>query len=147
MTGPIGTIWLSTRVLACLVDVGCVIDDGRLAGLENQLAQRVLDRVGGAGEPVGLEADCDGDLEHSVLGEDHGHDVGVGEVGDALGDQTERVVAGCSQQLPGDVGRCLEPLLSSVRLLVEAGVLDRDTGGGRQRRDELLVLGAEVSPR
>ena len=115
-----------------LIDVGCVFDDGRLTGLENHLAQRVLDRVGGPGEPVGLEADRDGDLKSSVLREDYRDDVRIGELGDALSDETKPVIAGGGEQLPGDVGRCLEPCLSPVRLLVEARVLDRDTGGGGQ---------------
>jgi hypothetical protein len=124
---------------------GGILDDGRLAGLEDELAHRVLDRVARSDQPVRLEAHRDGHLKHPLRWKDDGHHVRVGQVGDALGHESQTVVPYGAQELPGDVGRGLEPLLPSVRFLVEARVLDRDACCRGQGRDELLVLDAEVT--
>ena len=92
----------------------------------------------------------DGSVGRSRIGlrrEVEGDDVGVGEAQHGVGDANEHLVAQPGpQQVAADLGGRPKPLLPSPRLLVEAGVLDRDPGAGRQRDDQVLVVGAEVRP-
>ena len=70
---------------------------------------------------------------------DPGH-VRAGHLASPVGDRLQGVVARShGRQQRGDLRRRREPALPPRRLLVQAGVLDRDAGRGRERDDDLLV--------
>ena len=129
------------------VRVGGVVQEGRPAGGQHLLAERPVHGVGEVAVVVGCLAHRDGDPElvPAPGWEDHRHDVGVGELGDAFRHDLEAVVALGGEQLAGHVGGGLQPDLAALRLLVEPRVLDRHTRRRGERGDELLVLGREVS--
>ena len=93
---------------------------------------KVLDLVGrelGVGRNGDQSALCPGELQRLVGDEpEYGGGIGAGE------------------QLGADVAGGRDPRLPVPRLLVEPGVVDRDTGGGGERLDENLVVLAERLP-
>ena len=73
---------------------------------------------------------------------DHPGDVGPGDLAGAVGHGLQGVVALASASASSAVisAVALSQCWRRCGLLVEAGVLDRDAGRGRQRDDDALVL-------
>jgi hypothetical protein len=78
--------------------------------------------------------------EHEERGVRVGHLGGLGD-----DDARRRLRLRARQQALGDAGGGGQPLLAPVRLLEQAGVLDRDAGRRRQRHDQLLVALGELA--
>ena len=77
----------------------------------------------------------------------HYHQIHIDQRSDALRDDLEHILArhfehGCHHVGGGDA-----PDLPCLRQVVQACVLDRDSGGRGERDDQLLVIGAERTPR
>ena len=94
-------------------------------------------------------AGSDGDLDAQDLsvsgGQCDGDQVGVGDVDGEVDHELQRVAGIGGQQAAGDRRRGPQPVLAGAGDVVEPGVGDRDTGGGGERGDEVLVLAAELA--
>ena len=98
----------------------------------------VLHRHGRAGD--GTQGDCSGEPTTS-------HDTSAAATSRARSATTSRAesTASSPRQDARDLRRRSQPVLPTMRLLVEAGVLDRDAGGCRQGDHDVLVLLGEVA--
>ncbi len=99
-------------------------------------------RVAGAVQLLRVLPVRDRHHELAVLRQHQGDQVGVSQGSDGPGDQLQRALV-TGEHAAGDVGRLRQPLLPVLGLGEEAGVLDRDARGRRERLHDLLVLGGE----
>jgi hypothetical protein len=116
-----------------------------MSAAQGQPGQGVLDRVAQAGQLISCSPGRD--LYHHSFarfgGQDNSDDVRIRDLASLAGDQLQRLLALSRQQLPGDLGRRLQPVLSALRLLVKPGILDRDAGCRREGGYQFLVVGGE----
>src|SRR6476646_6388883 len=116
-----------------------------MSGAQGQPGQGVLDWVAHAGQLISCSPGRD--LYHHSFarfgGQDDSDDVRIRDLASLAGDQLQRLLALSRQQLPGDLGRRLQPVLSALRLLVKPGILDRDAGCRREGSYQFLVVGGE----
>ena len=123
----------------------------RPAAGEHVPGQRPFARNPQAGHALGTKSHGHFDPQVAgrlvVLGrKEDGHEVRIGGRAAELADELQRR-AGADvggQQPPRDGDRGLEPSSLRTGRCVEPGIVDRHGGGGRERLDELLVLGAEL---
>ena len=78
-----------------------------------------------------------------VGGQNHPHHIGLRYLTDPLDHHAQRVIDRPGRN--GELGGRGEPRLSSLCTLEQPGILDRETGRGGERCNELFVIRAELA--